>query len=63
MITTIIERVIRFRWLVLAAIAVLVALSVYALSFLVGAGAALLIREEPRGRRLEDTMAVGAPTP
>jgi putative MFS transporter len=39
------------------------ALSVYAVSFLVGAGAALLIREEPRGRRLEDTIVVGAPTP
>src|SRR5688572_27398454 len=31
MITAIIERVIRFRWLVLAAVALLVALSVYAL--------------------------------
>jgi putative MFS transporter len=39
------------------------ALSVYAVSFLVGAGAALLIREEPRGRRLEDTIVMGAPTP
>lgn len=40
------------------------ALTVYALSFLVGAGATLLIREEPRGRRLEDTLtAAGAPTP
>jgi putative MFS transporter len=39
------------------------ALTVYALAFVAGAGAALLIREEPRGRRLEDTMAVGARSP
>lgn len=35
------------------------ALSVYAMAFVVGAVAALLIREEPRGRRLDDTLAPG----
>lgn len=47
----------------LLALSLPLALTVYAVAFVAGAGAALLIREEPRGRRLEDTMAVGARSP
>lgn len=40
----------------LLALSLPLALSVYAAAFLVAAAGALLIREEPRGRRLEDTL-------
>jgi putative MFS transporter len=40
----------------LLALSLPLALTVYAVAFLVGAAGALLIREEPRGRRLADTL-------
>lgn len=41
----------------LLAVSLPLALTVYAAAFIVGAGAALLIREEPRGQQLTDTVA------
>lgn len=45
----------------LLALSLPLALSVYAVAFMVGAAATLLIREETRGRHLDDTYAPGAP--